>query len=669
MTTLRHAVCLSLLTSCLLAQDPPVPPGGFAVIVQTVGITFSDGVMTGMDIYKPNAVAGAAGWPGVLVMHGSDGTKNIPEVVAASNYLAAAGYVAYAFTGPSRPSQERELLDTAESHGLAQAAIAGTTIDPTRLAVTGFSGGGRKAIAAAAWSGRALPLAGFVTDYPVVLAVVPQIAPFDSAEDNVPGSVMVADHTIEGKPAAHPYLALVDAGDFVGLRALVDTTYNQDLLTNLATATVPVLAMQAMQDFKIVNSISVDTFLSVVTAPERLFLSTGGGHSTVNNAMELAVMQDLRRRWFDHYLKGIDNGVEIEPLVELGVQPISTPLHLNPATIWEHRSATTWPTPLGNHRYHLVGTQGLSDLPAAAVDNSNVVTHVVPAGYDVFAYVAAGSGLAPGAVTANIAPSTETFVTLPLTEAIEILGRPTVELTVQDSTGLFQLTAVLAHQDPAGVVHWITAGTAGHRSGVAGNHSMSIEMTDVAQVVPAGDRLVLKVQNLADINGPNFRRIRTVPYFTSTTTRILVAPANDNWLDVPTRPYQAALLPRLAHVSVAGGFLHTMDLRGGALRAGQDYLLALGVTGEAPGFTLNGVQVPMNFDAFTNLGLLVVNTPILPAAAGLLDAAGNATPGFSLPAGLAPIFLGLRFTFTGLIYDAGGLLQVVGGPTSLVLDP
>ena len=128
-------------------------------------------------------------------------------------------------------------------------------------------------------------------------------------------------------------------------------------------------------------------------------------------------------------------------------------------------------------------------------------------------------------------------------------------------------------------------------------------------------------------------------------------------------------MPRLAHVSAAPGFAHSMQLRGGATRAGQDYLLAFGVTGEAPGFLLDGVQVPMNFDAFTGLGLTILNTPILPNSAGVLDAAGNANTGFQLPGAIATILQGFRFTFTGIVFDAGGLCDVVGGAATMIVDP
>ena len=77
----------------------------------------------------------------------------------------------------------------------------------------------------------------------------------------------------------------------------------------------------------------------------------------------------------------------------------------------------------------------------------------------------------------------------------------------------------------------------------------------------------------------------------------------------------------------------------------------------------------MIFDAITGLGLTLLNTPILPGSAGVLDASGNAATGFQLPAAIAPLFAGFRFTVAGLVIDAGGLCEVVGPPATLEIAP
>ena len=400
-----------------------------------------------------------------------------------------------------------------------------------------------------------------------------------------------------------------------------------------------------------------------------------GGHSTVENVMEDALLHDLRRRWFDRYLKGIPNGVDAEALVEAAMQPESDALHLDPTTIWEHRQSAQWPTTTGGDIYHLVGSNALQLSPPVASNASNVIDHVVPAGYDINAYidlggVGPGAGREPTTVVANIPPSNESFVSLPLVAPIEILGRPTVKLTVNDTTGTFQLTAMLGHTDPFGTTHWITAGTAGVRSGVAGMHEVEIELGDVGQIVPDGHSLALKITNLADIDAPSSRRIRMVPYFESTTTTIAIDPARDNFLDLPMRFYTADLLPRLANASASAGIAHTMELRGGPLHALQNYFVAIGCSGEAPGFAIGTQQVPLNFDACTALGLSAFNTPLLPNTMGTFDFFGNAPPpGFALPPAVAPLFAGFRLTFVGFVLNAVGDLDVLAGPATLRILP
>jgi hypothetical protein len=298
----------------------------------------------------------------------------------------------------------------------------------------------------------------------------------------------------------------------------------------------------------------------------------------------------------------------------------------------------------------------------------------VPAGYDVVAYIdlggpGPGGGLEPLTVLANIAPDNEVFGTPPLAGDMEIVGRPVVELTVTDTTGFFQLTAVLGHADATGTTHWITAGTAGNRSGVAGQTTMRIELGDVAQVVPEGNSLRLRITNICDINGPGFRRIRYVPYFTSTSTRLDIGPGAVNYLDLPMRPYQADLSPRLARVTAASGFAHAMDLSGSMVRAGRGYLVLAGCSGEAPGTTLLGQPVPLNIDWCTSVAIGALNTPFLPMTLGALDALGNATPGFTLSANIAPAAVGLRLSFVGVVFDPAGAIDVIGGPAILVIDP
>src|SRR5437764_2013191 len=67
-----------------------------AITKQSGFQTMSDGVKIAYDLYEPDGPAPAAGWPGVVVLHGLGGTKDSMAPIA--GVLAAKGYAAVAYT-------------------------------------------------------------------------------------------------------------------------------------------------------------------------------------------------------------------------------------------------------------------------------------------------------------------------------------------------------------------------------------------------------------------------------------------------------------------------------------------------------------------------------------------------------------------------------------------
>ena len=674
---------VALVSAGLFLPDPPAPPGGFPVVA-TVDqvVTWSDGYVTLMDLYEPGVPSPATGWPAVLVFHGSGGTRQLPDVVSAARYLAAAGYVTYAFDGrgagnwtirnpgwTTPRSQERDLADSAAAHGVAQSILPGK-IDPSRIALTGFSGGGKKSFAGAAWSGQMLPVAGAVTHYPVVSAIAPEIAPLASREVAAPGGTLASDHKIKGLPATDPMILALLAGNYASYTNLAGSLFDDNVLVKLQTTTVPMLMMVAAQDNKIINNPSIDAFTSMTPpAPRRMIISTGG-HSTVKNTHERALQQELRRRWFDRFLKSAPNGADAGPFVELAVQPPTNAAHANPATIWEHRNETEWPPARTSSRLYLRDVGTLTAAAPAGPAAGLTLAHRVAPGFDVAAYVAVGGGLAASSVLAQIPKVKTAFLSAPLTEPTEIIGRGQVTLVVDDTTGFFQLNALLQHVAPNGDVTWITDGAAGARPGVPGTHTVTIDLSDVAHVVPAGHRLRLTVMNVADHNPPAGRRIRMVPYFTDTDSTILVEAGAESFVDLPLGPYRTNISPRLEVASGAAGIQYQADLRGGPSRAGLPYALFMSGSGEAPGLALPGpLHLPLNVDLWTSLGVQLQNTVVFPAMVGLLDPNGRAIPGMVVPAGpVATALIGQEFTFAAVVL-APPAIDSISGPVTLVIDP
>ena len=87
-------------------------------------------------------------------------------------------------------------------------------------------------------------------------------------------------------------------------------------------------------------------------------------------------------------------------------------------------------------------------------------------------------------------------------------------------------------------------------------------------------------------------------------------------------------------VNTVTGGAHTMRLNAGQANAGQLYLVAAGGSGSRPGLPFGGAIIPLNPDAWTSIGLDLLNAGPWAGTFGVLDGAGKATASFTLPAGL-----------------------------------
>ena len=101
-------------------------------------------------------------------------------------------------------------------------------------------------------------------------------------------------------------------------------------------------------------------------------------------------------------------------------------------------------------------------------------------------------------------------------------------------------------------------------------------------------------------------------------------------------------------ISETTGDVVKLSLDAGKSEAGRLYILFSGVSGSSPGLNLPGglALLPLNWDGFTNLALVLINTPAFKAFAGYLDGQGRGTATFDtlgpLPPGHGGIDLHLR---------------------------
>jgi putative CocE/NonD family hydrolase len=130
-------------------------------------------------------------------------------------------------------------------------------------------------------------------------------------------------------------------------------------------------------------------------------------------------------RWFDHYLKGVDNGVEREPPVRYYV--IGAPGE--PNTLGnEWRTAADWPVPSKETAYYLAAEKLSLEAPRKTGSTTFASDPIHPASIPGLAF--------PGAKDAREYekhPEVRTFTTEPLPHAIEWTGKVRTELFLSSS--------------------------------------------------------------------------------------------------------------------------------------------------------------------------------------------------------------------------------------------
>lgn len=114
----------------------------------------------------------------------------------------------------------------------------------------------------------------------------------------------------------------------------------------------------------------------------------------------------------------------------------------------------------------------------------------------------------------------------------------------------------------------------------------------------------------------------------------------------------------VAELSLTAGGVQNLNLHAGVEHANRAYAVWGSVTGTAPGIPLSGFVIPLNYDPYTNLTVVLPNTPPLLSSFATLDANGVGTSQFVLPEGvLSPDLAGLNVFHAYLIL--GEFLELV----------
>jgi ABC-2 type transport system ATP-binding protein len=450
-----------LVTAACLVLGAVSPANAFAKDPD-LKIAMSDGVVIAATLYVPDGEPPVGGWPAVMLLHGigesrSDGDNALGMSInsLAETFLRPQGYAVLTFDarghgasggvvaidGPREITDVRQLFDWLVSRPF---------VNRDRIGAFGYSYGGG-AIWRAAVEGvpfAAIEPAVCWTD--LYRALVPQ----DLARSGV---ILGFYQSIAGRvaPEIDPILQAALAGRDLGrVRAFAAERSSRPRLSGLR---VPTFMLQGRRDFAFDLEHALSAY-RLLRGPKRLYLADFGHAPSARPGDEPYYVLPQARAWFDRFLKGLPNGIDRRPPVELARDP------------WTGR------------------TSSYAGLPARKT------LRIVFAG--------AGSIGARGKVARTRR--------LPRGRH-ETFGAPTVRVALASSTGWPHVVAVLSALTPRGREIVVSSGGARVR---LNRKAKTVAVRLVSQVtnIPPGSRLRLTVAAASTAQSPsNLLYLTNVP--------------------------------------------------------------------------------------------------------------------------------------------------------------
>jgi putative CocE/NonD family hydrolase len=216
-------------------------------------------------------------------------------------------------------------------------------------------------------------------------------------------------------------------------------------------------------------------------------------------------------RWWDHWLKGIDTGLEDEPMLRAWMQD-SVP----PSASYEDRpgrwvAEPSWPAPGVEDREYRFTPHHLSPVGGAqvALERDGTGEQQVSLRSPLSVGMFAGKWASYSAVPDLPYDQREedggalVFETEPLAEPLELLGLPCVALEVSADRPVAQLAVRLSDVSPDGEATRVTYGVLNltHRDGSehpeplepGRTYPVTVQLNGIAQSLPAGHRLRVSI--------------------------------------------------------------------------------------------------------------------------------------------------------------------------------
>ncbi len=275
---------------------------------QDVTIKADDGVSLAGTLFEPGGDPPSGGWPAVVLMHGLGGDRSSMNLLAGAMGLIGDRYVVLTVDARGHGQSggligidgPREIADAREVHDWLAAR---PDVARTRIGAFGISLGGGAVLnslaAGVPWA--AVEVAQTWTDLYSALA-----------PDGLPKSGIVAGFVAE-LPLARLDPSLLAVRDAVfaqeGLGAARAWAAARSSLARLRGKRTPVFFMQGRRDF----AFGIDQATrgcAALAGPKRLWIGNHGHPPSTFPAADTPRMLAEGKRWFDRYLRGVQNGIE-----------------------------------------------------------------------------------------------------------------------------------------------------------------------------------------------------------------------------------------------------------------------------------------------------------------------------------------------------------------------
>jgi len=398
-------------------------------------------------MFVPTTPPPSNGYPGILFVHGFGGSKN--EDTANGRVYAASGFqtLCYSVRGQGQSTAGSSILSVPEREDLATVVEyfrTSLTVDTANIGISGGSQGGLHGLWAIA---DGLPVSVVSSD-----VIVPEWATDMLMNGSIRRTMvlLLRSSRVRYAPVRDTLWEYVRNDQYDELRAEFPPGRDVDTVA-LNSATVPSLRLVKWQDHYFSAADGIAAFRNYA-GPKKLYLGTLG-HFSDQVESESFYQYDLVTRWLLHYLKGVDNGIDTEPVITYAssMLPIDSAGYFS----WERTAIDDWPPPaLLPYRLYLSPDSTLStNMPTApaapmVLRNDHVdTTYTFDTGYI--------EGFRGPSFENALPKSTLVFESQPLPWDVDLAGTPRMELHVTSAQSTFPLHAQVYEVDTSGTKYFI----------------------------------------------------------------------------------------------------------------------------------------------------------------------------------------------------------------------